>query len=153
MVRDVAVCEKRNERKVGKGAKRKEAIEKVNGYWEDHKVRIFSFFSAKCIVQGLMFSLVHCCNLLALLVSGLCPTLGLLYFQRNWLSFVYLANCVIILLCVCLLLTSCVYVIPKILCGHHQRKSWTSSICFFVYTFPVEDTAYSWLDLGVRYVR
>jgi len=32
MVRDVAVCEIRNERKVGKGAKRKEAIEKVNGY-------------------------------------------------------------------------------------------------------------------------
>lgn len=153
MVRDVAVCEKRNERKVGKGAKRKEAIEKVNGYWEDHEVRIFSFFSAKCIVQGLMFSLVHCCYLLALLVSGLCPTLGLLSFQRNWLSFVYQANCVIILLCVCLLLTSCVYVTSKILCGHHQRKFWTSSVCFFMYTFPVEDTAYSWLDLGVRYVR
>lgn len=53
-----------------------------------------------------MFSLVHCCYLLALLVSGLRPTLGLLSFQRNWLSFVYQANCVIILLCVCLLLTS-----------------------------------------------
>lgn len=121
MVRDVAVCEKRNERKVGKGAKRKEAIEKVNGYWEDHEVRIFSFFSAKCIVQGLMFSLVHCCYLLALLVSGLCPTLGLLYFQRNWLSFVYQANCVIILLCVCL------FVVNLLCVCYLQNIMWTSS--------------------------
>lgn len=141
----------KNERKVGKGTKRKEAREKINGYWEDHRVRIFSFFSTKRTVQGLMFSLVYCCYLLALPVSGLCPTLGLFSFQRSWLT------CLSSKLChnsalVCLFLSSCVYVTSKMLHGRQQRKTWPSLICFFVYTFPVENTAYSWLDLGVHYV-